>query len=72
MFKMKKLNGANMDIDLNSKDKVSWKQDTCPWSVVDKKDHKCAVKNISICDYFHGVEDPDSVLCSYPKKEGNN
>lgn len=69
MFKMKKLNGANMDIDLIPNKKLSWKQDKCPWSLVDGKVHKCAEKNICVCDYFHGIEDPDIVLCSYPKME---
>jgi hypothetical protein len=65
-----KLKGANMGIDLasNSK-KINWKQDKCPWNKKDKiKKHKCAVKNISICKYFKGIEYPDVVLCNFPEK----
>ncbi len=29
-------------------------------------EHKCAVKNVSICRYFCGVEYMDKLLCSYP------
>ncbi len=53
---IKKLDGANMDIDLstNAKD-ISWKQDQCPWHEADSKtSHKCAIKNVSICPYFCG------------------
>ena len=57
-----RLDGANMDIDLVSKDKI-------PWNEVDKTDkHKCCVKNISICPYFCGIEYLDNVLCCYPNK----
>jgi hypothetical protein len=66
---IKKLDGANMDIDLTSQDKTSWKQDTCPWNKAEGTDvHKCAVKNISICKYFCGIEYDDFVLCCYPDK----
>lgn len=59
-----------MDIDLATDEKdISWKQDKCPWNEVDKKNvHKCAVKNISICQYFCGIEYADNVLCCYPNK----
>ena len=68
-MKIKKLNGANMDIDLTSENKTSWEQMKCPWNQKDKsKKHKCAVKNISICPYFCGVEYLDKVLCCYPNK----
>lgn len=68
---IKQLKGANMDIDLTtSQEKISWKQDQCPWNVAEKTNtHKCAVKNISICDYFCGIKYPDIVLCSYPTKQ---
>lgn len=67
---VKKLSGANMDIDLcTDKKDISWEQDTCPWNKDHKTSkHKCAVKNISICPYFRGVEYIDTVLCSYPNK----
>lgn len=54
-----------MDIDFISD--VKFGDSQCPWNVdegVDK--HKCAVKNISICKYFCGIQLLDSVLCSYP------
>lgn len=68
--RIKKLTGANMDIDLISrKKKVPWRQDKCPWNVKEKNNkHKCAVKNISICQYFCGIEYADKALCCYPNK----
>jgi len=65
---VKKLNGANMDIDLATQSKdISWKQDPCPWNAAEMTNtHKCAVKNISICCYFCGVEYLDTLLCCYP------
>jgi hypothetical protein len=67
---IKKLDGANMDIDLASdKKNIHWKQDSCPWNKAEKTNkHKCAVKNISICPYFCGVEYLDTLLCCYPSK----
>jgi len=66
--KVKKLIGANMDIDLFPDKNLTWKQDKCPWSEKDGKEHKCAVKNVSLCKYFKGIEYPDKVLCSYNKE----
>lgn len=67
--KIKKLNGANMDIDLLPAD-VSWNMDKCPWNEAEGSDqHKCAVKNISICKYFQGIKRLDTILCSYPNKK---
>ena len=64
---MKKLKGANMDIDLTTK--ASWKMDKCPWNEAENTNkHKCAIKNISICKYFQGIEKLDIILCSYPEK----
>jgi len=61
-----KLKGANMDVDLCSQKSVKWKQDQCPWNIEENNvKHKCAVKNISICEYFNGIQDSDVVLCSY-------
>jgi hypothetical protein len=65
---IKKLKGANMDVDLISNENLHWKQDKCPWEAEDGKQHKCAVKNISLCKYFKGVEYPDNVLCAFPNK----
>jgi hypothetical protein len=65
---MKKLDGANMDIDLATPEsEVGWEQDHCPWNVAERTDaHRCAVKNVSICRYFCGIEYLDTVLCCYP------
>jgi hypothetical protein len=65
---LKKLTGANMDIDLATRaEEISWQQAPCPWNQVDvTTTHKCAVKNISICPYFCGVEYLDTILCCYP------
>ena len=63
------LDGANMDIDLISEDKTSWKQMKCPWNEKENFNvHKCAVKNVSICKYFCGINYLDNVLCCYPEK----
>lgn len=68
-----KLDGANMDIDLttNIKD-MSWDQNKCPWNEAENSNkHKCAVKNVSICSYFCGIEYLDNILCCYPNKNPN-
>ena len=64
-----RLDGANMDIDLTSEDQTSWKQMKCPWNEVEGVNtHRCAVKNVSICKYFCGVEYLDNILCCYPNE----
>ena len=64
-----KLNGANMDIDLvTQQNEITWTQDACPWNATEgTREHRCAVKNVSICPYFRGIEPLDIVLCSYPE-----
>lgn len=53
--KGKELKGANMDIDLVSEN-VDWSQTSCPWNDEENtKEHKCAVKDTSICKYFCGL-----------------
>lgn len=66
--RIRKLKGANMDIDLATpKGSIAWEQDACPWNAEEgSTEHQCAVKNISICQYFRGVEAPDTLLCCYP------
>ena len=65
-MKIREFSGANMDIDLVS-DNVDWEQSACPWNEAEQtKEHKCAVKDISICKYFCGIRYLASVLCSYP------
>lgn len=68
-----KLNGANMDIDLvTPQADINWKQDPCPWNTAESTlGHRCAVKNVSICPYFRGIEPLDTVLCSYPEPVSN-
>lgn len=62
--KIKKIIGSNMDIDFSNDD---FGNSQCPWNLAENsKEHKCAVKNTSICKYFCGVQYLDSVLCSYP------
>lgn len=70
---IKKLDGANMDIDLaTEQENIRWKQDKCPWNEADdSKQHKCAIKNVSICPYFCGIKYLDNVLCCYPNKNPN-
>jgi hypothetical protein len=67
---IRKLNGANMDIDLaTAQAEIAWQQDKCPWNEAEGTlAHKCAVKNISICPYFCGVEYMDTLLCCYPSE----
>ena len=68
--RIKKLKGANMDIDMASPEgSIPWEQDKCPWNQSEKTSiHKCAVKNVSICQYFCGVEYLDTLLCCYPNE----
>lgn len=70
MDEIRSLDGANMDIDLvTHKDEISWKQDLCPWNEAEgTSDHRCAVKNVSICPYFCGIKYLDYVLCCYPNE----
>ncbi len=64
---IQKLKGGNMDIDLIPSSLVAWEQDRCPWNEQEKIDtHKCAVKNVSMCKFFEGIEGLDTILCSYP------
>jgi len=67
---VKKLRGASMDIDLaSSPGSIAWGQDQCPWNAAEGTDqHRCAVKNDSVCPYFCGVEYLDTLLCSYPNE----
>ena len=67
---MNKLTGANMDIDLATPaNQISWEQVNCPWNTAEGTDrHRCAVKNVSICPYFCGVEYLDTLLCCYPEE----
>lgn len=67
---IQKLKGANMDIDLvTPQGNISWEQDHCPWNEAEHTNvHRCAVKNISICPYFCGVEYIDTLLCCYPNE----
>ena len=63
-----KLKGANMDIDLATpRGEIAWEQDRCPWNEAEHTDeHRCAVKNVSICPYFRGVDYMDTLMCCYP------
>ncbi len=64
------LRGGNMDIDLIPNKEVNWEQDKCPWNEADgTNEHKCAVKDVSLCKYFRGVKHPDIILCDYPKEQ---
>jgi hypothetical protein len=68
-----RLKGANMDIDLATPPaEIAWQQEACPWNQADAvQSHRCAVKNISICPYFCGVEYIDTLLCCYPDPNPN-
>ncbi len=74
MESIRKLGGANMDIDLaTAPGEISWRQDACPWNTAEAGTvhraavvHRCAVKNVSICPYFCGVDYLDTLLCCYP------
>ena len=67
MAELQRRVGANMDIDLTSAADIHWAQQPCPWNEREGGTaHKCAVKNVSLCRYFRGIEAPDTVLCAYP------
>ena len=70
MDTIRKLRGANMDIDLATpQGEIAWVQERCPWNEAEgTNQHKCAVKNVSICRYFCGVEYIDTLLCCYPNE----
>ncbi|MFH1359116.1 MAG: hypothetical protein ABIH37_04460 [archaeon] len=72
MDNTRELKGANMDIDLITNPKnIKWKQDKCPWNENENTNkHKCAVKNVSVCKYFKGIKNLDTILCSYKIKNG--
>jgi hypothetical protein len=53
-----------MDIDFSRVEGMSWEPGTCPKG----EGNKCAVKNVSICDHFAGIEYPDVVLCKFENK----
>ena len=56
-----------MDIDLTSQKDTSRKQMKCPRNEAEGVNtHKCAVKNVSICKHFCGIQYLDNVLCCYP------
>lgn len=62
--KIKRIIGANMDIDFSN---LNFGNSQCPWNIAENtNEHKCAVKDTSICKYFCGIQYLDSVLCSYP------
>ena len=62
--KIKRIIGANMDIDFSN---LNFGNSQCPWNIAESTDeHMCAVKDTSICKYFCGIQYLDSVLCSYP------
>ena len=66
--KIRELKGGNMDIDLFPNSNISWGMDKCPWNEHENtNEHKCAVKNISICKYFRGIKKSDVVFCAYGK-----
>ena len=71
--KIKKLRGGNLDVDLaTSAGNIAWQQDQCPWNAAQGTDtHKCALKNVSICPYFCGIEYLDTVFCCYPEEDPN-
>jgi hypothetical protein len=65
---MNRLSGANMDIDLATPaGQIAWSQARCPWNEAEGTlEHRCALKDVSICRYFCGIEYLDTVLCCYP------
>lgn len=48
--KIKNIIGSNMDIDFSNE---AFGNSVCPWNQAENtNEHKCAVKNTSICRYF--------------------
>ncbi len=69
--RIRMLSGGNIDIDLLPNPDVSWHIDPCPWNKGEGNlNHKCAVKDTSICKYFRGIEHLDIVRCAYPGQPG--
>ncbi len=65
---IRELDGGNMEIDLFPKPGLQWEPDGCPLNAAEGTlEHKCAVKDISICEYFRRVKPLDTILCTYPK-----
>lgn len=58
---MRKISGANMDIDFERIPDTDWEPGVCPMG----DGNKCAVKGVSICEHFRGIEYPDVVLCDF-------
>lgn len=55
-----------MDIDFSN---LAFGNSKCPWNEKENtNEHKCAIKNTSICKFFCGIQYLDSVLCSYPNE----
>lgn len=67
---IEKLPGGNIDIDLATPEEdIAWAQAKCPWNEAENTtEHRCAVKNTSICSFFCGLDYPDILLCSWPNK----
>ena len=65
---LRRLAGANMGIDLvTPPGTIPWPQDRCPWNEAEQTgEHRCAVKGVSICRYFRGIEFLDTVVCAFP------
>ena len=67
---IRELRGGNMDIGLIPKPGLQWDPEGCPRNQAEGGSaHKCAVKDISICEYFKGVKPLDTVLCAYTDAE---
>jgi hypothetical protein len=66
---MRRLSGANMDIDLATPvGAIAWAQERCPWNEAEESEaHRCATKSVSICPYFRGIEHLDTALCAFPE-----
>jgi hypothetical protein len=69
---VRELKGSNLDIDLTTpREKLAWERADCPWNLAEKTtEHKCAVKDVSICKHFKGIKAPDIVLCGFAMLTG--
>jgi hypothetical protein len=73
MESVRELRGGNMDIDLIPKPGLDWVRDECPWNRAgETNEHRCAIKDISICPHFRGIRPIDTVLCAYPGADGDS
>ena len=63
----REIRASHMHIDVLPDSTDTLSQNACPWNTADDTDsHQCIVKGGTICQHFHGIKRPDTILCGYP------